>query len=188
MESLLTRLHAIQTMSADLETYLRAHVQTKQVNKNEYILRANTISRHIFFVEYGLFRCFYEVGDQEISSWFMKEQDIIIAVSSFFKQESSNESIQALEPALVHYISYDHLQQIYLKFPEFNIHGRLLTEKYYIQCDERLFAIRGNTAAERYAFIMKKHPEMILRIPSKFLASYLDISVYTLSRLRKMFK
>ena len=58
----------------------------------------------------------------------MKECDVIISVESFFIQQSSKESIQALEDCILYYITYDELQHIYKTFPEFNFIGRVLTE------------------------------------------------------------
>jgi hypothetical protein len=80
----------------------------------------------------------------EVSSWFMKEGDVIVSVESFFKQKPSYESIQALEETTVHYISYDELQFIYKNFLEFNFVARVLAEHYYTLSEQRLYSIVCN--------------------------------------------
>jgi hypothetical protein len=114
----------------------------------------------------------------------MKEHDVIVSVESFFNQKSSYKSIQAIECCSLHYISYDQLQFAYKHFPEFNYTARVLTEKYYAMSEQRLYAIRMQRAPEKYAYLIDHHPELILRVPSKFIASYLGITEVTLSALK----
>jgi hypothetical protein len=45
--------------------------------------------------------------EKEVCSWFMKEDDVTISVESFFRQQNSNESIQALEDCMLYYITYE---------------------------------------------------------------------------------
>lgn len=184
MESLLQHLQAIQPLSSALEEYLINRVKTKYVNKGSYLLNAESISRHIYFIERGLFRCFYEVGDKTISSWFMKEGDVILSVRSFFEQLPSHECIQALENSTVHYIGYQELMEAYKDFPEFNFHGRFLTERYYIKSESRIYALRAKSAYDRYLHLLKWEPELLLRVPAKYLATYLGMAEFTLSRIR----
>ena len=66
----------------------------------------------------------------------------------------------------------------------FNIVGRLVTEKYYVLSEERLLGIRNRKAKDRYEFLLKLHPDFLLRVPSQYIASYLDIDKATLSRLK----
>ncbi|RXK81678.1 Crp/Fnr family transcriptional regulator [Filimonas effusa] len=185
METLFALLNSIQPLSADLQEYLIEILKTKSIKKKDYVLKAGHISREIYFIEEGLFKCFYLVDDRPVSSWFMKERDLIISVKSFFGQVASYESIQALENSVVHYISFDDLQHIYRRFPEFNFHGRILTQNYYILCDSRLYAMRTKSALQRYQFILQNEKDLIDRVPAKDLASYLGISEYTFSRIKK---
>lgn len=69
-------------------------------------------------------------------------------------------------------------------FPGFNVLARILTEKYYILSEERLLGLRNQRARDRYAFLIRHHPEIILRAASQHIASYLGIDKATLSRLK----
>ena len=115
----------------------------------------------------------------------MKEGDTIASVGSFYEQTPSYESIQALEASVVYYISYEQLQFIYHTFPSFNRNGLLLTQKYYRLADERNYVLRMRKLADRYNYMVKHHGELVNRVPQGDLATYLGISQYTLSRIRK---
>jgi len=114
----------------------------------------------------------------------MKEGEVIISVESFYKQQTSYESIQALEDCQLYYIDHSELQHIYRYYPEFNFVGRVLTEKYYMLSEQRLYTLRGQKASERYVYLRDNHPEIIQRVPSKYIASYLSASEETISRIR----
>jgi len=184
MEALFTLLTSIHPLSEGLVNHLAKTLRTKSISKKQYLLKAGHISRQICFIEKGLLRCFYEQGEAEVSSWFMKEGDVIISVESFFKQVPSYEIIQALEDCTVYYISYEQLMYAYMNFVEFNFVGRILTEKYYTLCEQRLYSLRMHKAVERYNDLLQNDPEIIQRVPSKYVASYLGISLETLSRVK----
>ncbi len=151
----------------------------------DYVIDQQTLfSRHIYFVKKGLVRSYYIQGEQEISSKFMKEGDIIVSASSFFLQKESYEFIQAIEDSQLLSLCYDELQFIYKNFTEFNIISRVLTTKSYLLSEQRLYFIRMKQAADRYKLMLEHFPELVLRVPAKYLASYLGISEETLSRIR----
>ncbi|HVM86878.1 MAG TPA: Crp/Fnr family transcriptional regulator [Puia sp.] len=184
MEKLLQFLQAIHPLSNGLLQFLSDTLAYRELAKKQYLLHSGQTCRNIYFIESGLLRCFYLHNGAEVCSWFMKEHDVIVSVESFFYQKPSYESIQAIESCCLHYITYDQLQYAYKHFPEFNYTARVLTEKYYAMSEQRLYAIRMQRASERYAYLLKNHPEFILRVPSKFIASYLGITEVTLSTLK----
>lgn len=154
------------------------------LNKKEYLLQAGQVSRHIYFIKKGLFRCYYIQDEEEVCAKFLKEGDIVVSANSFFLQKESTEYIQAIEDSTVWYICYDELQYIYTTFSEFNQITRQLSIKSYLLSEQRISFIRMKLAAERYTAMLKNFPELILRVPAKYMASYLSITEETLSRIR----
>lgn len=129
-------------------------------------------------------RAYYLKGNTEVSAWFMTDGDFIVSIESFYEQKESYESIQALEDTEMFYIDYDELEYIYKHFLEFNYIGRVITIKYLTLWAKQLFSIRSQTAEERYLWLLANRPEIILRVPAKYIASYLDITEVTLSRIK----
>lgn len=185
MEELLQYLNFIFPLSIDLQNHLTSILNNYTFRKREFLLKEGKISDRIYFIGGGLVRCFYSQHEKEVCSWFMKERDCIISVESFYQQKPSYENIQALEDTHTYYIDYNELQFIYQNFYEFNFIGRVLTEKYYVLSEQRLYSLRMQTATERYHFLMEHYPELIQRVPSKYLASYLGIAEETLSRNKR---
>jgi len=184
-ESVINFLSILIPMSVELKDYLFTHLQETHLKKKQIFLKSGEVSNRISFIISGLLRS-YHITDEGIDTtvWFMKEGDVAISVKSFFERIPSEEYIEALESSILLHITYDELQKAYIEFPEFNIIGRLLTEKYYVLSEERLLCIRNRKALERYKFLLAYHPEIIKRAPTQHIASYLDIDKATLSRLK----
>jgi CRP-like cAMP-binding protein len=185
MNKLVQHLHSIHPLPGSLREHLYSIVKTTDVRKKERLLKIGEVCTHIYFIEKGLFRCYYESGSTEVCAWFMKENDVIVSVGSFFTQSPSYQAICSMEESRVHSITFDELQRAYRLFPEFNFIGRKLTEKYYDLCEDRLYSLRMKKAAERYRYFLECQPELARRVPSTYIASYLGITSETLSRIKK---
>ncbi|WP_018615709.1 Crp/Fnr family transcriptional regulator [Segetibacter koreensis] len=184
MKEFFNLLSSIHELSLGLQQNLLQSLKTQDLERKGFLLTEGELCKSIYYIEKGLLRCFYTTNSQEVCSWFMKEGDLIISVPSFFPQKPSYESIQALEDCSLLCLGYDELQKMYWNFLELNFVARVLTEKYYVLAEERLYSLRKHSAPERYAFLREKYPELIQRVPSKYLASYLGISEETLSRIK----
>ena len=184
MEGLLQLLNNISPISASLRGHLTQTLKRKVFKKRSYLLQEGQVSHHIHYIESGSVRCFYDNGSKEVSIWFMDRGNVIISVKSFLTQTRSYQYIQALEDCITWSVSYHELQTIYAKFPEFNIHRAVLLERYYIESEKRQRMLSINSAAERYAYLMETSPELMLQLPAKYIASYLNIDEVYYSKIK----
>jgi CRP/FNR family transcriptional regulator, anaerobic regulatory protein len=185
MKELFELFNTIHPMSEGLQVALLKMLKRKEISKKTLLLKNGHVCDQIYFIEKGMFRCFYNVNDKEICSWFMKEGDVIISVESFFKRKPSYESIQAIEDAVVYYVTHSELNWLYSNFLEFNTIGRVVTENYYTLSEQRLYSLRSMKAVDRYDYLINHFPEIVRRVPNGYIASYLGITIETLSRIKK---
>jgi CRP-like cAMP-binding protein len=167
LEKLFTYLETIAPLSDELKERLADTLRFQKVAKKLYFLRAGQVSDRIAFIHSGLFRSFYRIHGIETCAWFMKENDII------------------MEDAELYYLTYKELLSIYADFPSFLYIGKTLTEHYYVLSEERSYAMRNQRSHERYRYLSQYDPELIRRVPSKYLASYLGITEVTLSNIKR---
>lgn len=184
MEKLLQLLQSIAPLSSSLQTHLETSLKRNIFKKRSYLLQAGQVSNCIHFLESGIVRCFYDNGTQEICIWFMDSGNIIISVESFLKQVKSYQYIQAISECVTWSISFNELQDIYKKYPEFNFHRAVLLEKYYVESEKRQRILSMNTAIERYALLMEVQPQLTLQLPAKYIASYLNIDETYFSQIK----
>ncbi len=185
MEGIFNYFSSVYPMSNGLQEALKSVLKSGEISKKQFLFKKGHICDKIYFIQKGLFRCFYEVNEKEICSWLMKEMDIIISVESFFMQVPSYENIQAIEDSAYYYITYNELNYLYQNFMEFNFIARKLTEHYYTLSEKRLFTMRSQKAVDRYQFLRDHFPDIIQRVPSGYIASYLGVTTETLSRIKK---
>lgn len=164
--------------------YLRKIIKRSSLKKEEYLLKAGEVCTNLYFIRRGLLKCYYIVHNSEVSDWFFGELETVTSVDSFYDQVKSEDFIQALEDCELFYITYKDLIYLYKTFIEFNVIGRVLTNKYLRIWHRQARNIRMLTAEERYLFLLEKQPELIMRVPVRDLASYLDMTRETLSRMR----
>jgi CRP/FNR family transcriptional regulator, anaerobic regulatory protein len=184
MNNLLKILSQFAMISNHIKIELMKMVVQKNLSKGELLLEQGNICKHIYILEHGLARGFYYKDTKDITSWFAFESDILTSLYSFVSQKPSFENIEILENSIVYGISYKQLQELYQKYPEFNMIGRLITEKYYIGLEERILSMQYQTAKERYKKLLENNPQLLQRASLGHIASYIGVSQETLSRIR----
>lgn len=110
--------------------------------------------------------------------------DVAIAVASFFRQKPGYEDIVAIEDTDTWYITARELDDIYERFPEFNYHGRVLSNHYYAKTEERMRAFHNQPPDMRYKYLLDNYPDLIKRVSVKMMASFIGVNKDTLSRVR----
>lgn len=188
MEEILEYLRTVYKFSKKCGGYLESLVEKKEVRKNEILLRPGEISQDLYFIKKGLLRCYYLVDEVPKTAWFFWEQSTVVSIRSWYTQTPGNQYIQTLEDSELYYISYENLEKIYKRFPEFNYIGRVLTIKYLLIWDELVEIMRLTHAIDRYHYILKHRPEILLRVPLGDVATWLGMVPETLSRMRSNVK
>lgn len=185
MEQIILLLNSIKPMEEDLEQHLRRIIKHKIIKKGDHLLIAGAYCKEMCFIIKGLLRCYIRKDNKEVVTWLLKEGDVATAVVSFHEDTRSEESIQALEDTELYYITKEELEEVYDTYEAFNRHGRVLTILYQLVGRKQYNEMLLLSAKERYQLLEKKSPDLIARVPAKYLASYLRISEYHLSNIKR---
>jgi CRP/FNR family transcriptional regulator, anaerobic regulatory protein len=184
LKNIIEIVNQYSEISEDAKTELGKFIIQKKVKKGTLLLEAGTTCRHLYFLQKGFARGFYYQKGKEITSWFALENDIVTSLYSFVGQKPSVESIEILESSMLSAISFEHLQQLYEKYPEFNLIGRRFAEKYYVDLFIRTMSLQFQSAKERYLHLLASQPQLLQKASLGHIASYLGVSQETLSRIR----
>jgi CRP-like cAMP-binding protein len=184
-ELLFQILTFIAPLSGALRQRFEDFIVRKTYPKKHRLLEEGEVNRYIYFIRQGFARAYFlDREGREHTTWFMGAHDLMISVYSFYTQRPAAEYIELLEDSVLLSMTWDQLQTIYAEFPEYNYHGRLVTERYYIQSEERSILLRTKDPAERYHLLLEKYPGILEKASLGQIASFLGITQETLSRIR----
>ena len=157
-----------------------------ELPKNYILLRQGRVCRELWFMTAGVVRHFYTNDDgKELNTWFSIDQDIVGAIPSFANQVPSYESIQLLEDSILYAIDYQSVQSLLKKHHAFALwYIRVAEQKYYAQIEDRIGDLQFLDAKQRYQKLLSDHPNITNRISLGHIASFLNITQETLSRIR----
>lgn len=182
--------HTFLTSNVDVSETILAKLisqcKVKSYKKGAFLLQEGGVCKHNFFVEKGLLRQFTidKKGKEHIvqfapENWFISDRE------SIFFNQASQYFIQALEDTQVFLIENEMLLRLSKedeKFMKFNNH---LLHKHIMHLQKRIVQLLSASAEERYLDFVKVYPDLNLRVPQLYIASYLGITPESLSRVRK---
>lgn len=184
MDRLLDQLKNIHQLSDDIQQRLQDCFTKVVLPKNEFLITEGRVCRHLYFLEQGCLRGFYNLDGKEVTYWFGFENDFVTSFHSFITQQPAVENIQLMEGSVLWAISKEALAELLNEYHEAERLVRIAYEKYYIRLEERFVNAQFRTAAELYENLLERTPHIIERVPLGYIASYLGISQETLSRVR----
>jgi CRP-like cAMP-binding protein len=185
-ESLKTRIRALININdADLEAIVN-RFEYRNTAKNDFLLKEGGRCDFWGFVDIGLMRVYSHINTgEEYTNGFAKEGGFITESMSFFTQSASLENFIAIEDTTIICISPLKLKRLYEDFPVFERFSRILYETRMVEIKARILYRVQLDAQSRYLNFIKTQPELIKRVPLKYIASYLSITDSTLSRIRR---
>ena len=184
MESLFNFFRKFNPLSKEAEKAVAEISKVVEVKKNTDLQPIGHTCKTIYFINKGVARIYYFKDDIDITESFAFENNIIARVESLFTGKPSRKAIQTLEDSEVIAINSTQLFKLYDKFPEIERLFRLIFEAAYVGTIDRIEGIQFHTAEERYKALIKEAPDVLKRVPLKFVASYLGITQVSLSRIR----
>lgn len=168
-----------------LEDVLR-HFQHLEYPKNYFLLKQGRPCKYLWFLVEGAVRYLYtDLEGKESNVWFSFDNDVVTDAPSFVSQKPSNESIQLLEDSELYAIEYNQIQSLLQKHHSFALWYIKLVEKHYVsQIEDRIADLQFLSAKQRYEKLLTQFPNISNRINLGHIASYLNITQETLSRIR----
>ena len=156
----------------------------RKFKKGERILDEGDVCRSMLYLEKGLTRQFYLKYAKDLTEHIAYEGGVVICLESYLKEEPTRLMIEALEPTIAWGIPKDKIEQLALKDAEIGVWYRKLFEASLIESQVKADTLRFESAHERYNKLLQLHPEILKRAPLVYIASLLQMTPETLSRVR----
>ncbi len=184
MDALKKAIFSISPLSPAEELAFMAAWKCWDVGKDHLLLREKKVSDYIYFIDQGIARIYYHKNGKEITEWIAMDRQFFLSITSFFQRSPSLLSIHTLEPARIYGIHYADLMSLADRYHEVERLLRKMVTSSLILSQIRMESIQFETAHQRYERLMKTYPEIIQRVPLMYIASFLGVTIETLSRIR----
>lgn len=172
------------TMTHDELDVLESVLVPMKFAKGEMILKEGEVCRNIYHIDRGLVRQFYYKADKELTEHIGVDNSIVMCIESLFREEPTKLQMEALEPTVIYALPKQKLEEVALHNVNIQILYRKILEESLILSQVHADLVRFETAQDRYRKMCKLMPQVVLRAPLVYIASYLQMTPETLSRVR----
>lgn len=181
---LISYLHRISPLPEKVIQLIDSKTFPVEVSKGKYLLKPGSVTGYLYFIVKGVVQgCIKEDGKM-ITTWINEENEMIGSIRTLGTNDPCREYLQALEDTTLVAIAFDLTEYIFNTYPETNIIARRLWEYNYRGAEERAYICRIKSAEKKYKRFLEDKPGLMQRISNKYIASYLGMTLETLSRIR----
>ena len=186
LPELLDLIQEIHPLEPNLLQSFAGEFSYSEYPKNYLLQKAGMPCYSLWLMRSGIVRAFFvEADGKERNTWFSFDRQVITDASSFVTQEPAQENIQLLEDSAFFSIPILRMRELMHQHHTIAIWIIRLLEKHYIvQMEDRVSDLQFLDARARYEKLLTIHPGITNRISLGHIASFLNITQETLSRIR----
>jgi len=184
LNEFLLSFEALQESSVKL--LLSKWNETKEINRNEFLLQQNKKECYLHYIEEGIVRLFTNQNEEGIEAnlGFAYSSSLITSFSSFIEETPSKLGIQAITKSKIRSISKNDLFQLVQQHTEISSWYQKVLEGTLSGHINRQIELLTLSPQQRYLLFIKRSGQLVNSIPLKHIASYLRMTPETLSRIR----
>lgn len=186
MESLISYIMSMWPLSEAEKTVIAAYFRVDDFKEGDYLFRGGRVCNKLFFIVSGVVRM-VAVNDKgvEVTHFFVGENQFCTNLASFNDETVAGDSIQCCSSGVVLTIQKSQLLALYRELPFMEglidqVNQQRLLEKIRLK---NIYS--GEDSAGRYRLFLREQVEIAGRVPLSHVASYLNITPQSLSRIRR---
>ena len=172
------------TMAHDELDILESILVPRRFSRGEKIVDQGDVCDSIYYVDRGMVREYYFKNHKEVTEYIAVDGNFFMCIESLFREEPSQLIAESLETSYVYALPKKRLEEVALHNVNIQILYRKILEDSLIISQRRADLLRFESAKDRYRKFCKLNPKMIMKAPLVYIASYLQMTPETLSRVR----
>lgn len=189
LELFLGFLNKFVLLSTDeFQTVFTPYIEVRNFKKKDVITPAGETEDYINFVAKGLVRKYFTKDKSEIITQISREGQIIHSQESFYSRTPSNFTVETIEPTILLSVTHANLETIFQTNAKMERMGRLIVTYIMGVNDRWQMSQLKLSPRERFVAFVQNNPELMQRVPQKYLASLLNIQPETFSRFKHLLR
>ena len=184
MRNIIDKMNSLYPISDETIQILKENTVLCHFPKRHQLIEADKFCKSAYFIEEGATRSFWLVNGEEITTSFSCEGGIVFSMDELYYNRMSEEFVETLENVVTYKISLDDLLHLFRTNIELANWGRIIHQNEYRRLHRSHKDRLTLSAKERYEEFKRQFPHIYQRVQLGHVASYLGITLPTLSRLR----
>ncbi|WP_075343039.1 Crp/Fnr family transcriptional regulator [Tenacibaculum agarivorans] len=175
-----------QTLTKEEKDLINKNITFRKFNAKEYFLESGNRSNEIGFILSGIFRYFfYDSNGKEITAHFMIEKEFVGSATSFFEYMPSSGSLQAITDCEIIVISRQSWELFCRDIKNWENSFQKILNEVLIKKTNFQRGLLNTDAKTAYLKFLNTYPNVAQKAPLNYIASFLGITPFSLSRIRK---
>lgn len=184
MKNIIDKMLTVCNLSDQTIREFKTYLSPCHFHKRDLIIIPGTFCKKVYFIERGVTRHYWMFNGDEITTSFSTEGGALFSMDEVYYDKPSEEYIEALEDLDTYYISIKDLNHLYQTNVEIANWGRIIHQNEYRRLHRSHKNLITLSAKNRYEAFLEEFPDVASRINLGYIASYLGITLSTLSRIR----
>lgn len=179
-----SRLAGLNPSEKDWDIILTKLVR-QEFPKKHILSTAGQTENYLSFIESGVARFYIPKEENDVTFNIVFDTGFLSAYDSFLTQTPSTYNIETLTDTVLWRMTYNDLQAIYKETELGNVIGRQAGEELFLKKQKRELELLNLTAEQRYINLFSEQPQLLQKVPLKYIASFIGVTPQALSRIRK---
>lgn len=160
-------------------------LQLRHYKKNQFIIQENHLFKNEVFVAEGIFRTFLKgTADEEINTAFYDGPAVVAPYLTRNVNDKHLTNFQTLTPCTLLLFDAEKFSMLIRRYPDIRDFAYKVVENELRFKATKEIYFSSKTASERLQFFREIYPGLENKIPLHHIASFLGITIVSLSRLR----
>lgn len=159
--------------------------QAVAIPKGTRLVECGGFNDSFYIISDGILRAFRSPGNTDLTLWFALPGDVIVNMFCYCAKAKSPIGIEAETDVQAIVVCKERIEQACESSLRVANAVRHIFERHALEFEDNILSLWAcDDGTERYSSILKRHPEILQYVPLKKLASYLQVTPQSLSRIR----
>ena len=172
-------------LSPEAKELISETIDYQTFRKNTIILNIGVYNKYMYIIKKGIVRGFIHNDKEEVTLSLWMENETFGDISTYITGAKTTKAYEALEDLEVYTVEIASFRALFEKNHEICNLGRIIVEQFVLKTERLKNALRFTCPEDKLKQFIVNRPGLISRVKLKQIASYLNITPETLSRIRK---
>lgn len=178
----------LEKIDKNIEKDFDESLTRTEFSKGDYLINEGSLPKHIWFIESGIARKYINRDGLDISQHFYCAGEFVFLFHDYIFHKNTSQNIQFLADSIVYSMKWEDFEQYKIRCQVFSQIEVIVLAAYVGWLEQKINLCQRSSAKDKYDYLKQSQAHLLELVPHHYIASYLDITRETLSRIRKEHK